>query len=111
GCRLGVEAGEPVGLVGERGWEKWVTANSILRLVPPPPGSIAGAIRFEGRDPLKLSEPAMRKVRGDDISMIFQEPMTSLNPVLTIGRQIAEPLRLHQGLNRKQVEQRVVEMP
>ena len=81
-----------------------------MRLVPQPPGSIAGAIRFEGRDLLKLSEPAMRKIRGDDISMVFQEPMTSLNPVLTIGRQIAEPLRLHQGLTRNQVEQRVVEM-
>src|SRR5205807_2746354 len=64
----------------------------------------------EGRDLLKLSEPAMRKIRGDDTSMVFQEPMTSLNPVLTIGRQIAEPLRLHQGLTRNQVEQRVVEM-
>jgi peptide/nickel transport system ATP-binding protein len=99
-----------VAIVGESGCGKSVTANSIRRLVPQPPGSIAGAIRFEGRDLLKLSEAAMRKVRGDDISMIFQEPMTSLNPVLTIGRQIAEPLRLHQGLNRKQVDQRVVEM-
>jgi peptide/nickel transport system ATP-binding protein len=110
GVSFAVEAGETVAIVGESGCGKSVTANSILRLVPQPPGSIAGAIRFEGRDLLKLSEPAMRKVRGDDISMIFQEPMTSLNPVLTIGRQIAEPLRLHQGLNRKQVEQRVVEM-
>jgi peptide/nickel transport system ATP-binding protein len=110
GVSFAVEAGETVAIVGESGCGKSVTANSILRLVPQPPGSIAGAIRFEGRDLLKLSEPAMRKVRGDDISMIFQEPMTSLNPVLTIGRQIAEPLRLHQGLNRKQVDQRVVEM-
>ncbi|HKF11572.1 MAG TPA: ABC transporter ATP-binding protein [Xanthobacteraceae bacterium] len=110
GVSFSVEAGETMAIVGESGCGKSVTANSILRLVPQPPGSIAGAIRFEGRDLLKLSEAAMRKVRGDDISMIFQEPMTSLNPVLTIGRQIAEPLRLHQGLNRKQVEQRVVEM-
>jgi peptide/nickel transport system ATP-binding protein len=110
GVSFAVEAGETVAIVGESGCGKSVTANSILRLVPQPPGSIAGAIRFEGRDLLELSEPAMRKVRGDDISMIFQEPMTSLNPVLTIGRQIAEPLRLHQGLNRKQVDQRVVEM-
>ena len=110
GVSFAVEAGETVAIVGESGCGKSVTANSILRLVPQPPGSIAGAIRFEGRDLLKLSEPAMRKVRGDDISMIFQEPMTSLNPVLTIGRQIAEPLRLHQGLNRKQADQRVVEM-
>ena len=110
GVSFAVEAGETVAIVGESGCGKSVTANSIMRLVPQPPGSIAGAIRFEGRDLLKLSEPAMRKVRGDDISMVFQEPMTSLNPVLTIGRQIAEPLRLHQGLTRNQVEQRVVEM-
>jgi len=110
GVSFTVEAGETVAIVGESGCGKSVTANSIMRLVPQPPGSIAGAIRFEGRDLLKLSEPAMRKIRGDDISMVFQEPMTSLNPVLTIGRQIAEPLRLHQGLTRNQVEQRVVEM-
>ena len=110
GVSFMVEAGETVAIVGESGCGKSVTANSIMRLVPQPPGSIAGAIRFEGRDLLKLSEPAMRKIRGDDISMVFQEPMTSLNPVLTIGRQIAEPLRLHQGLTRNQVEQRVVEM-
>ena len=110
GVSFTVEAGETVTIVGESGCGKSVTANSIMRLVPQPPGSIAGAIRFEGRDLLKLSEPAMRKIRGDDISMVFQEPMTSLNPVLTIGRQIAEPLRLHQGLTRNQVEQRVVEM-
>ena len=110
GVSFAVEAGETVAIVGESGCGKSVTANSIMRLVPQPPGSIAGAIRFEGRDLLKLSEPAMRKIRGDDISMVFQEPMTSLNPVLTIGRQIAEPLRLHQGLTRNQVEQRVVEM-
>jgi len=110
GVSFTVEAGETVAIVGESGCGKSVTANSIMRLVPQPPGSIAGAIRFEGRDLLKLSEPAMRKIRGDDISMVFQEPMTSLNPVLTIGRQIGEPLRLHQGLTRNQVEQRVVEM-
>jgi peptide/nickel transport system ATP-binding protein len=110
GISFAVEAGETVAIVGESGCGKSVTANSILRLVPQPPGRIAGAIRFEGRDLLKLSERAMREVRGNDISMVFQEPMTSLNPVLTIGRQIAEPLRLHQGLPRKQVEERVVEM-
>jgi peptide/nickel transport system ATP-binding protein len=110
GISFAVEAGETVAIVGESGCGKSVTANSILRLVPQPPGRIAGAIRFDGRDLLKLSERAMREVRGNDISMVFQEPMTSLNPVLTIGRQIAEPLRLHQGLPRKQVEERVVEM-
>ena len=110
GISFAVEAGETVAIVGESGCGKSVTANSILRLVPQPPGRIGGAIRFQGRDLLKLSERAMREVRGNDISMIFQEPMTSLNPVLTIGRQIAEPLRLHQVLSRESVEQRVVEM-
>ena len=110
GISFAVEAGETVAIVGESGCGKSVTANSILRLVPQPPGKIGGAIRFQGRDLLKLSERAMREVRGNDISMIFQEPMTSLNPVLTIGSQIAEPLRLHQGLSRESVEQRVVEM-
>ena len=110
GISFAVEAGETVAIVGESGCGKSVTANSILRLVPQPPGRIGGAIRFQGRDLLKLNERAMREVRGNDISMIFQEPMTSLNPVLTIGRQIAEPLRLHQGLSRESVEQRVVEM-
>src|SRR5947208_5435339 len=110
GISFAVEAGETVAIVGESGCGKSVTANSILRLVPQPPGKIAGAIRFEGRDLLKLSERAMREIRGNDISMVFQEPMTSLNPVLTIGRQIAEPLRLHQGLPRRQVEERVVAM-
>src|SRR6266540_2000540 len=110
GVSFAVEAGETVAIVGESGCGKSVTANSILRLVPQPPGKIGGAIRFQGRDLLKLSERAMREVRGNDISMIFQEPMTSLNPVLTIGRQIAEPLRRHQGLSRESVEQRVVEM-
>src|SRR6266478_5851553 len=110
GISFAVEAGETVAIVGESGCGKSVTANSILRLVPQPPGKIGGAIRFQGRDLLKLSERAMREVRGNDISMIFQEPMTSLNPVLTIGRQIAEPLRLHQGLSREGVEKRVVEM-
>ena len=110
GISFAVEARETVAIVGESGCGKSVTANSILRLVPQPPGRIGGAIRFQGRDLLKLNERAMREVRGNDISMIFQEPMTSLNPVLTIGRQIAEPLRLHQGLSRESVEQRVVEM-
>src|SRR5258706_11123418 len=110
GVSFAVEAGETVAIVGESGCGKSVTANSILRLVPQPTGKIGGAIRFQGRDLVKLSERAMREVRGNDISMIFQEPMTSLNPVLTIGRQIAEPLRLHQGLSREQVEERVVEM-
>ena len=73
---------------------------SLLRLIPEPPGKIAGSIRFQGKDLLQLSEREMRAIRGNDISMIFQEPMTSLNPVLTVGRQIGETLRLHQGLRQ-----------
>jgi peptide/nickel transport system ATP-binding protein len=83
---------------------------SILRLVQTPPGKIAGSIRFEGRDLLNLPEKEMRDIRGNAISMIFQEPMTSLNPVLTVGKQIGETMRLHQGLNARQAEAKAVEM-
>ncbi len=110
GVSFAVERGETVAIVGESGCGKSVTANSILRLVPQPPGKIAGQIRFEGADLLKLSERAMRNIRGNHISMVFQEPMTSLNPVLTVGGQIAETLRLHQRLGRKAVQERAVEM-
>src|SRR6185369_14893323 len=102
--------GETLAIVGESGCGKSVTANSILRLIPEPPGRIAGSIRFQGTDLLTLDEPAMRKIRGNDISMIFQEPMTSLNPVLTIARQLGETLRLHQGLDRQAAEDRAVDM-
>src|SRR5580765_3296107 len=98
GVSFHVMPGETLAIVGESGCGKSVTALSILRLVPAPPGRIvSGAIRFAGRDLGELSEAEMRAVRGNDISMIFQEPMTSLNPVLTIGRQIGETLTLHQG--------------
>src|SRR5687768_18614588 len=96
GVSFQMEQGETLAVVGESGCGKSVTANSILRLVPEPPGKIAGTIRFQGRDLLKASEREMRVIRGNDISMIFQEPMTSLNPVLTVGRQLRETLRLHQ---------------
>src|SRR5271165_3647663 len=102
GVSLHVFPGETLAIVGESGCGKSVTALSILRLIPSPPGRIvSGAIRFVGRDLLGLSAAEMRQIRGNEISMIFQEPMTSLNPVLTIGRQIAETLTLHQGLDHR----------
>jgi peptide/nickel transport system ATP-binding protein len=110
GVSFHVEEGETLAIVGESGCGKSVTAMSILRLVPEPPGRIAGAIRFEGRDLLTLDDRAMRDIRGNDISMIFQEPMTSLNPVLSIGRQLGETLRLHQGLDSGAAQRRAVEM-
>ena len=110
GLSFHIEAGETLAIVGESGCGKSVTSLSILRLIQEPPGKMAGAIRFMGRDLLKVSEGEMRKLRGNEISMIFQEPMTSLNPVLTIGRQIGETLRLHQGMNARQAEARAVDM-
>jgi peptide/nickel transport system ATP-binding protein len=110
GLSFHIEAGETVAIVGESGCGKSVTSMSILRLVQEPPGKIAGSVRFNGKDLLTLSEKEMRAIRGNEISMIFQEPMTSLNPVLTVGRQIGETLRLHQGMNRQQAEARAVEM-
>ena len=110
GVSFHVEEGETLAVVGESGCGKSVTANSILRLIPEPPGKIAGSIRFRGTDLLQLSDKEMRRVRGNDISMIFQEPMTSLNPVLTIGRQLGETLRLHQRVSRREADDRSMEM-
>jgi peptide/nickel transport system ATP-binding protein len=111
GVSFAVLPGEVLAIVGESGCGKSVTALSILRLIPQPPGRIvSGRIRFGGRDLLALSEAEMRRVRGNDIAMIFQEPMTSLNPVLTIGRQIAETLILHQRLDRRAATERAVDM-
>jgi peptide/nickel transport system ATP-binding protein len=110
GISFGIDAGETVALVGESGCGKSVTSMSILRLIPDPPGRIAGSIRFAGRELLELPEQEMRAIRGNEISMIFQEPMTSLNPVLTVGRQIGETLRLHQGLGPREAEAKAVEM-
>jgi peptide/nickel transport system ATP-binding protein len=110
GVSFSIEAGETLAVVGESGCGKSVTAMSILRLVPEPPAKIAGSIRFQGRELLKVSQKEMRRIRGNEISMIFQEPMTSLNPVLTVGWQIGETLRLHQGLDRHAAERRAVEM-
>jgi peptide/nickel transport system ATP-binding protein len=103
--------GETLGIVGESGCGKSVTALSILRLLPPRLGrTVSGAVRFEGRDLLALSEAEMRQVRGDRIAMIFQEPMTSLNPVLTIGDQIAEAVMIHRGSGRSEARERAAEM-
>jgi peptide/nickel transport system ATP-binding protein len=109
GVSFAVPAGATVGIVGESGSGKSVTALSILRLVRDPPGRIVGGqILFHGQDLLALPERRMREIRGNRISMIFQEPMTSLNPVLTTGFQVAETLRLHRGLSRKQARDEVV---
>ena len=106
-----IHRGETLAVVGESGCGKSMTALSILRLVPDPPGRIvAGRVLLDGRDLLALDEPEMRAVRGNDISMIFQEPMTSLNPVITVGRQIAEAFVLHQHLSRSAAMDKAVEM-
>jgi peptide/nickel transport system ATP-binding protein len=106
-----LKRGETLALVGESGCGKSMTALSIMRLVPEPPGRIVGgSVTLDGRDLLQLDEDAMRRVRGNEISMIFQEPMTSLNPVLTIGDQIGEAIRLHQDLPASAVADKAVEM-
>ncbi|MFM9845923.1 MAG: ABC transporter ATP-binding protein [Hyphomicrobiaceae bacterium] len=111
GVSFALKRGETLAIVGESGCGKSITALSLLRLIPDPPGRIVGgAIRLAGHDLMTLDEPAMRKVRGNDISMIFQEPMTSLNPVMTIGRQIAEVVLLHQNVSRKEALDKAVEM-
>jgi peptide/nickel transport system ATP-binding protein len=110
GVSLTLHAGQTLGIVGESGCGKSVTAMSVLRLVPTPPARHQGAVRLRGTDLLALSEAQMRQVRGNRISMIFQEPMTSLNPVLTVGRQIAETVQLHQKATRREAQARAVDM-
>jgi oligopeptide/dipeptide ABC transporter ATP-binding protein len=111
GVDFNVFEGEVLGIVGESGSGKSVTSLSLMRLIPNPPGYIAGgSIDFSGRDLLKLTYPEMRKIRGNEISMIFQEPMTSLNPVFTIGDQIMEPILLHQGVDKTEAADRAVRM-
>ncbi len=106
-----IPPGGTLGVVGESGCGKSVTALSVMRLVPDPPGKVVGGeIRFKGRELLALPEEEMRRIRGNQISMIFQEPMTSLNPVYTVGEQIGETVRLHQKLDRKRAKERAVEM-
>ena len=108
---LAIQAGQTLGLVGESGCGKSVTAHSIIRLIPDPPGKIeSGEIFFDGQDLLKLPKSQMRKIRGNRISMIFQEPMTSLNPVFPVGDQVGEVIRLHQKLSRSETRERVIEM-
>ena len=107
GVSFSVERGQTLAIVGESGCGKSVTSLSILRLIASPPGrTVGGRVLFEGTDLLALPEEEMRQIRGNAISMIFQEPMTSLNPVLTIGRQIAEVLTLHRGLTRAEASAR-----
>jgi len=111
GVDLSINEGETLGLVGESGCGKSMTALSIMRLVPEPIGRIVeGSINFDGKDLVKLTEPEMRKIRGNQISMVFQEPMTSLNPVIKVGVQIAEAIQLHQELPPKQAWDLSIEM-
>src|SRR5207237_1079307 len=106
-----IRRAETLAIVGESGCGKTMTALSLLRLVPSPPGRIvSGSIKIDGKDLVQLSEPEMRDIRGNEISMIFQEPMTSLNPVMTIGHQISETIRLHENLSKAAAMEKAVEM-
>ena len=105
-----VDKGESVCVVGESGCGKSVTSMSIMRLLKTPPAEVTGDVRFDGRDLLKLPMDEMRKIRGNEIAMIFQEPMTSLNPVFTCGHQIAEALRLHQGMDKASARKEAIEL-
>jgi len=109
GVTFHLDRGELLGLVGESGCGKSMTALSIMRLIAPPGKIVDGEVLFDGKDLLKLSDSAMRQMRGDDIAMIFQDPMTSLNPVYTVGEQIEEALRLHRKLSRKQARAAAIE--
>lgn len=111
GVSFHLKEGETLGIVGESGCGKSVTVMSMLRLIPTPPGEVAaGKAMYLGKDLLKMSDEEIRHIRGSQISMIFQDPMTSFNPVLTIGRQVAEPLEIHMGMTRKQALDRASEM-
>ena len=109
GVDISIDRGETVGVVGESGCGKSVTAKTVMKLIDMPPGKIvAGQVLWKGRDLVPLPAEAMQKIRAKEISIIFQEPMTSLNPVYTVGEQIAESLRLHEGLSRKDAMDRAV---
>lgn len=111
GISYTLEEGRTLGIVGESGCGKSVSVLSVMRLIPDPPGKIVGGeVLFEGRDILKMSTGEVRQIRGNRIAMIFQDPMTSLNPVLTIGRQVNEALELHLGMDKKEARQRTIEL-
>jgi len=111
GISYELEEGEALGIVGESGCGKSVSVLSIMRLIPEPPGKIVGGeVLFEGRDLMKMDSEEVRKVRGNKIAMVFQDPMTSLNPVLTIGRQIDEALELHMGMDKREARKRTIEL-
>lgn len=110
GIDLSVAAGKTLGIVGESGCGKSVTSLSVIRLIPEPPGRTEGSVIFEGKELLNLPLGQMRKIRGNQISMIFQEPMTALNPVFRVGDQIQEVYELHQGLSSKEAKSRAIEM-
>jgi len=111
GINYTINEGETLGIVGESGCGKSVGVMSLIRLIPSPPGKIVdGQVLFEGQDLLKASDNEIRAIRGNKISMIFQDPMTSLNPVLTVGRQISEALELHLGMDKKQAKARTIEL-
>jgi oligopeptide transport system ATP-binding protein len=111
GVSFTLKEGETLGIVGESGCGKSVSVMSMLRLIPNPPGRVTGGQAFfQGRDLLTMTDDEIRHVRGSQISMVFQDPMTSFNPVLTIGRQVSEPLEVHTGINLKEAEDRVAEM-
>ena len=111
GVSFKMKEGDTLGIVGESGCGKSVTVMSMLKLIPSPPGEIVnGEALFLGQDLLKMSDEEIRHVRGAQVSMIFQDPMTSFNPVLTIGRQVSEPLEIHKGMSRKQAYERAAEM-
>jgi len=109
GVSFYLDRGELLGLVGESGCGKSMTALSVMRLIAPPGKIVEGEILFDGQDLLKLTDAEMRQMRGDEIAMIFQDPMTSLNPVFTVGEQIAEALRLHRKLSRKEAKRAAIE--
>ena len=111
GVSFVVKKGQTLGIVGESGCGKSITSLSIMQLIESPPGKIVGGeILFEGEDLLKKSKNEMRKIRGSKIAMIFQEPMTSLNPVFTVGQQIMEALKIHTGMDKHQAKEHAIEM-